>query len=142
MNGYVALKNATYSGVEYLAGSIIPEEAVLPSRVPSLLRTGMIAKAENATETPQIDAGDTGTGFEVILPIQTENGSEGLPATSEDMITAVTVLQMKQEDAITAVGTVESENALIIIDACTKTQALKKAVRERAATLTKEDGEE
>lgn len=142
MNGYLVLKNATYNGIGYLAGAIIPEEAVLPSRVPSLLRTGMIAKAENATETQQNGAVATETGFEVFLPIQTENGSEGISVTAEDMITAVSVLQMKQDDAVAAVATVESENALIVVDACTKTMALKKAVRERASALAKDGGEE
>ena len=142
MNGYVALKNATFNGVEYLAGSNIPEEAVLPSRVPSLLRTGMIAKAETPPQGPQDDAGAPGEYSDVILPIQGENGAMELSATSEDIVTAVTVLQMKQDEAAAAVKAVASETALILIDACTKNQALKKAARDRAAALAKEDGEE
>ena len=141
MNGYVALKNATFNGVEYLAGSIIPEEAVLPSRVPALLRNKIITKAETASQETQDGSDSPETGLEVILPIQTENGVMELSVTSEDIVDAVIILQRKQEDAISGIASIESENALIIIDACTKTQAVKKAVRERVAALQKEDGE-
>ena len=141
MNGYVALKNATFNGVEYLAGSIIPEEAVLPSRVPALLRNKIITKAETASQETQDGSDSPETGLGVILPIQTENGVMELSATSEDIVDAVIILQRKQEDAISGIASIESENALIIIDACTKTQAVKKAVRERVAALQKEDGE-
>ena len=61
MNGYILLKNVTLNGVAYEAGAIVPEEAVLPSRVPALLRTGVIARAGNLPE-PQAKAGAKKTG--------------------------------------------------------------------------------
>lgn len=151
MNGYIALKNTVFNGIGYTAGATIPADAVLPSRVPALLRNGIIAKAGGETEPPAVTAELTQTAPEmdegVVLPIQTENGVLGLPANREDIIKAVEVLQMKQDEAIEAVAEIESEDALIIIDACTKTQTVKKAVRERVKAIQpakdgSKDGEE
>lgn len=136
MNGYIALKPITLSGVAYAAGDSIPADAVLPSRVPALIRTKSIARANEHTvkaqETPQNDTNDFGG---VNLPIQTENGVLELPASGEDIVKAVEVMQMNADDAAKAVGDIESETALIIIDACESRKTVKTAVKARAEEL-------
>lgn len=137
MNGYIALKTITLSGVEYAAGDSIPADAVLPSRVPALIRTKSIARANNehpveAQKTAQDGANDV---VGVNLPIQTENGVLDLPASEEDIVKAVEVMQMNAEDAAKAVGNIESETALIIIDACESRKTVKTAVKARAEEL-------
>lgn len=136
MNGYIALKSITLSGVDYAAGDSIPADAVLPSRVPALIRTKSIARANErpveAQETPQNDANDFGG---VNLPIQTENGVLELPASGEDIVKAVEVMQMNAEDAAKAVCDIESETTLIIIDACESRKTVKTAVKARAEEL-------
>ena len=136
MNGYIALKPITLSGVDYAAGDSIPADAVLPSRVPALIRTKSIARINErpaeAQETPQNDANDFGG---VNLPIQTENGVLELPASGEDIVKAVEVMQMNAEDAAKAVGDIESETTLIIIDACESRKTVKTAVKARAEEL-------
>ena len=136
MSGYTALKQLTLSGVSYAAGDSIPEEAIVPSRVPSLKRNGYIAPAsgttaEGAEFAPEAQEGETG----VKLPIATENGTVELVASESDLAAAFTVLQMKSDEIATAIKTLGSENALIIIDALTKAQAVKKAARARAQEL-------
>ena len=136
MNGYIALKTITLSGVEYVEGATIPADAVLPSRVPALIRTKKIARINErpaeAQETPQNDTNDFGG---VNLPIQTENGVLELPASGEDIVKAVEVMQMNADDAAKAVGDIESETALIIIDACESRKTVKTAVKARAEEL-------
>lgn len=136
MNSYIALKKITLNGVEYAEGATIPADAVLPSRVPALVRTKKIAKAgEDATigaETPQIHANEVEG---VDLPIKTENGVLTLCASREDIVKAVETMQMKAEDAIEAIKVIESEDALIIIDACDSRATVKKAVKARAEAL-------
>lgn len=136
MNGYIALKTITLSGVEYVEGATIPADAVLPSRVPALIRTKKIARINErpaeAQETPQNDTNDFGG---VNLPIQTENGVLELPASGEDIVKAVEVMQMNADDAAKAVGDIESETALIIIDACESRKTVKAAVKARAEEL-------
>ena len=136
MNGYIALKSITLSGVAYAAGDSIPADAVLPSRVPALIRTKSIARANEhpaeAQKTPQDDANNFGG---VNLPIQTEDGVLELPASGEDIVKAVEVMQMNADDAAKAVGDIESETALIIIDACESRKTVKTAVKARAEEL-------
>ena len=140
MNGYIALKNTVFNGIGYTAGSIIPAEAVLPSRVPALLRNGTIAKADEDHAVSAESTQKTTKEVEGIeLPIQTENGVLGLPASREDIVKAVEVLQMKTDDLLAAVAEITSEDALIIIDACTKAQNVKKAIRKRVEELQPED---
>ncbi len=139
MNSYIALKATTLNGVDYAAGATIPADAVLPSRVPALIRTKTIAKAGDVsegtvkgTETPQIHAKEVEG---VNLPIKTEEGVLTLCASREDIVKAVETMQMKAEDAIEAIKAIESEDALIIIDACDSRATVKKAVKARAEAL-------
>lgn len=139
MNGYIALKPITLSGVDYAAGDSIPADAVLPSRVPALIRTKSIARINEhpaeAQETPQNDANDFGG---VNLPIQTENGVLELPASGEDIVKAVELLQMNADDAIQAIKEIESDSVLIIMDACDSRKTVKAAAKARAKELNEE----
>ena len=137
MSGYTALKQLTLNGVGYAAGDFIPEEAIVSGRVPALKRNGYIAPVsdtpvEGAEFAPVAQEGETG----VRLPIATENGTVELVASESDLAAAFSVLQMKSKEIPAAIKTVESENALIIIDALTKAQDAKKAARLRAQELT------
>lgn len=145
MNGYIALKNTVFNGIGYTAGSIIPAEAVLPSRVPALLRNGTIAKAdEDHAVSAELTQKTTKEVEGIELPIQTENGVLRLPASREDIVKAIEVLQMKKDDQLAAVAEITSEDALIIIDACTKAQDVKKVIRKRVEEIQPNDegGEE
>lgn len=142
MSGYTALKPLSLNGDNYVAGDIIPEEAIVPSRISILKRTGYIAPVldtpvDGAELAPVAQEGEIG----VSLPINTENGTVELVASESDLAAAFTVLQMKSDDIPAAIKTLESENALIIIDALTKAQAVKKAARARAQELAAGGGE-
>jgi hypothetical protein len=142
MNGYIALKAITLNGTEYAAGDHIPADAVLPSRVSALVRTGTIA-AINAeppavgAESPEIRTNEVEG---VDLPIKTEDGVLTLTASREDIVKAIEVLQMNADDAAEAAATIESDTALIIIDACDSRKTVQKAVKARAEELR--DGSE
>lgn len=139
MNGYIALKNTVFNGIGYTEGSIVPAEAVLPSRLPILLRNGTLAKtsetiAEGA-ETPQNEPKEVEG---ITFPLQTENGVLRLLVSCESIIEAVTILQKTAEDAIADIATVESDDTLILIDACDSRKSVKKAAKERATALQEE----
>lgn len=142
MNGYIARKAITLNGIEYAAGDTIPADAVLPSRVPTLMRTGTIASTADravGAKTPQIQTEEVGG---VDLPIKTENGTLTLCASREDIVKAVEVLQMTADDAAEAVAEIESEDALIIIDACESRKTVQKAVKTRAEEIRAESEDE
>lgn len=143
MNGYILLKASVINGEKLAAGSLIPADAVLPSRVPALLKNGVIAETNiGATEGAETTARTPEPVEGIEIPINTEDGVLGLPASREDILKAFEVLQMKVEDASDAVKAVETENALILIDACTKNSTLKKAIRNRVTELKAEGGDE
>ena len=142
MNGYIALKAITLNGTEYAAGDHIPADAVLPSRVSALVRTGTIATINADTsavgaESPEIRTNEVEG---VDLPIKTEDGVLTLTASREDIVKAIEVLQMNADDAAEAAATIESDPALIIIDACDSRKTVQKAVKARAEELR--DGSE
>ena len=142
MNGYIALKAITLNGTEYAAGDHIPADAVLPSRVSALVRTGTIATINAETtavgaESPEIRTNEVEG---VDLPIKTEDGVLTLTASREDIVKAIEVLQMNADDAAAEAATIESDTALIIIDACDKRKTVQKAVKARAEELR--DGSE
>lgn len=137
MNGYIALKAITLNGTEYAAGDHIPADAVLPSRVSALVRTGTIATINAETpavgaESPEIRTNEVDG---VDLPIKTEDGVLTLTASREDIVKAIEVLQMNADDAAEAAATIESDTALIIIDACDSRKTVQKAVKARAEEL-------
>lgn len=142
MNGYIALKAITLNGTEYAAGDHIPADAVLPSRVSALVRTGTIATINAETpavgaESPEIRTNEVDG---VDLPIKTEDGVLTLTASREDIVKAIEVLQMNADDAAAEAATIESDTALIIIDACDSRKTVQKAVKARAEELR--DGSE
>lgn len=149
MNGYIALKPVTLSGVDYVAGDSIPAEAVLPNRVRSLLRIGTIAKAGDdaaaPAEPPTVEMNELSGDFEgevISLPIEVENGVMGLPVGPADICEAIRILQLKAENAVAAIAKVASGNVLIILNACDSRSTVKKAAQARAAALTQNEAEE
>ena len=136
MNGYIALKNVVFNGIGYTAGSLIPAEAVLPSRVPALLRNGTIADAtEREAAGVKLCAEEAFAPEAICLPIHTENGVQELFSSPADVAAAVEFLQLKKEDMISVLSDIVSEDVLIIADACTKATDVKKAIRKRAEEL-------
>lgn len=137
MNGYIALKAITLNGTEYAAGDNIPADAVLPSRVPTLVRTGAISVANDGDRAVGAESGEIRAKEVegVDLPIKTADGVLTLPASREDIIKAVEVMQMNADEAASAAAEIESETALIIIDACDSRKTVQKAVKERAEEL-------
>ena len=53
---YIALKDLNLSGVRYMAGEDIPEEAVVPNRAAALIRSGYIAKHGDKDSAVDADA--------------------------------------------------------------------------------------
>jgi hypothetical protein len=138
MGGYIALKPVNFGGVNYAEGSTVPEEAVLPSRVRILTAQKIIKAIGSAPATAQNGAESVPTVETIDLPIETENGSQTLSASAEDIIEMVTIMQNNADDAAELVGAVTSDNVLILLNACDSRSTVKKAAKARAAELEEE----
>lgn len=159
MNGYTCIKPCTFGGVAYNVGDAIPSEAVLPSRERALIKQGFIApavetqslqeenkflkakiealekKAAKATEPPQIRENEPEG---IVIPITAKGGVLELVATPDDIVKAVATMQLNAEEAAKAVGEIDTEETLILIDALDQRKTVKTAIAERIKEIQSE----
>jgi len=102
-----------------------------------------IARLEAAATTPPgtPTEGDYETSA-IVLPIMTKEGVLELSLSPEDVITAITTLQLNADDAAKAVGTIENEETLILIDALDARKTVKTAIIEKVKAMSNGEGEE
>lgn len=138
MDGYICTKTIDLGGTTYQVGETIPGEVVLPNRIRALTRQGYIATINDADNmTPMAPQEEPAPPAPIILPITKDGGVMELLAAPGDIIQAVSILQLNAEEAAKAVAEVESEVALIIIDALDVRKTVKTATAARAETLNK-----
>lgn len=158
MNGYICTKACTFGGVAYSVGDAIPFDAVLPSRERALIKQGFISKAEtkpdaklqeeNEMLTARIEelekaaegAQKSPTGYgneqkDIVIPITAKGGVLELVMTPEDIIKAVATMQLNAEDAAKAVGEIEKEETLILIDTLDTRKTVKTAIIARVEEM-------
>ncbi len=164
MNGYICTKACTFGGVAYSVGDAIPFEAVLPSRERALIKQGFIAPADNkadakalqeenntlrariaelektAAKAPESPTGDENEQKGIVIPITAKGGLLELLMQPEDIIKAVATMQLNAEEAAKAVGEIEKEETLILIDALDTRKTVKNAIIARVEQM--ETGEE
>lgn len=165
MSGYTCTKSCTFGGVAYLVGDAIPPEAVLPSRERALIKQGFIAPAvetgllleENKSLKAKVEALEKGAARAsnqptedakeqkgIVIPITAKGGVLELEMTPEDIIEVVATMQLNAEEAAKAVGKINKEESLILIDALDVRKTVKTAIVERIKEMEtgKEDGKE
>ena len=145
MDGYICLKPVKLSGVQYNPNDFIPLDAVLPSRVPALMRNGTIAQVSEQINTEEpIAVGLNGVCEEtaVSVPIHTENGVMELVTPYSEVQQAFEIMQLSAKEAPDVIKTVESENILIILDACDSRKTITDAVKARVKQLKEETSED
>lgn len=163
MNGYICTKACTFGGVAYSVGDAIHFDAVLPSRERALIKQGFISKAEtkpdaklqeeNEMLTARIEelekaaegaqkspTGDGNEQRDIVIPITAKGGILELVMTPEDIIKAVATMQLNAEEAAKAVGEIEKEETLILIDTLDTRKTVKTAIIARVEQM--ETGEE
>lgn len=162
--GYICKKACTLGGVAYSEGDAIPSEAVLPSREKVLIKQGLIVPAVNVDvlleenrflrakieELQKTAAGaqESPIGKEneqkgIVIPITAKGGLIELVMTPEDIVKAIATLQLNAEEAAKAVGEIEKEETLILIDALDTRKTVKTAIMarvEQMETGKEEDG--
>ena len=142
---YICQKNLTLFGTAYQPGDIIPEEAVLGSRVRSLMTCGYIM--EQPDDAPSdvavlASADETAENDMVLVPIQ-QGASDELvvPISKDDAALIFCLMQENAEKAIWEINEINDENVLIVIHATDGRKSVKNAAKERASTLHTTNGE-
>lgn len=130
---YIAKKPCTFAGQDFLIGDPVPEELVLKSRVPHLIK-------ERVIEEVEVEAQEGIVKFSI--PVQTENGGFMVDLSNEEMVQVFEVMQGTAEAAVQLIEAITSNDALILLDAADSRKAVKKLVKERASVLMAETVEE
>lgn len=166
MEGYICIKACAFGGIAYSIGDTIPSDAVLRSRVKTLVSQGIIAPAktitdaktlqkenrrlvvrvkeleEAAAESPKLPAEDESAQKGIVIPIKAKDGILELIMAPEDIISAVTTMQLNAEEAAKAVGEIKKEETLILIDALDTRKTVKTAIVARVKDLEGGDKED
>ena len=144
MSDFICTKGLTLGGVDYTPGQTIPAGAVLPSRVRALARQGYITQVDDTpkgqSEPPAKPLTPTMEPGPITIPLTVDGGVYEVVATPEDIITTAGILQLTVEEAKPAIEGIDSEEALILINALDSRKGIKEAARARAEALDDAQG--
>ena len=141
MSDFICAKGLTLGGVTYTPGQDIPAGAVLPSRVRALVRQGYIVEKAKAAPAPaQEPLEPVIVPAPITIPLTKDGGVYEVVATPEDIITAISVMQLTLDEASKIIEATESEEALILIHALDSRKGIKEAASKRAEALAEPEG--
>lgn len=142
MGVFTCTKPATFAGVKYMPGDIVPAEAIPADRVGAVIRLGLIAEAQQPAQEPPQQPPETvepAPPAPFTVQVKAEDGTAyDVEMTPEAVVELVTVLQMTVDGATDRIKTITDGAALIVIDACDSRKTVKKAAAARAAALEAE----
>ena len=133
--GYICQKTLTLFGTEYQPGAIIPAEAVLGSRVRSLMTCGYIVDEATGNTAPAPAEEDPDDGMVHVPVMQGVHDELDIPITKDDAALIFCLMQETAEKAIWEVNEINDENVLIVIHATDSRKSVKNAAKERASSL-------
>ncbi|MDD3229162.1 MAG: hypothetical protein PHE09_08075 [Oscillospiraceae bacterium] len=143
-SGAAADAKATPDGTDSMSAYVAELEANTKAMIDEMTSmSAHIARLEAAATTPPgtPTEGDQETSA-IVVPITTKEGVLELSLAPEDVITAITTLQLNADDAAKAVGTIENEETLILIDALDARKTVKTAITEKVKAMGNGEGEE
>lgn len=126
---YIALKDLNLSGVRYMAGKDIPEEAVVPNRAAALIRSGYIARYED-------NSGCHGAGADHAkgIPVHLKKSKEDIYLHPDEVAAVFLILQENAEDAAVTLAEQDNRNVLEVV----RELDSRKGVRAAAETFLEE----
>ena len=126
---YIALKDLNLSGVRYMAVEDIPGEAVVPSRVAALIRSGYIARYED-------NSGCHGAGADHAkgIPVHLKKSKEDIYLHPDEVAAVFLILQENAEDAAVTLAEQDNRNVLEVV----RELDSRKGVRAAAETFLEE----
>lgn len=125
---YVALKDLNLSGVRYMIGEMVPEEAVVPNRAAALIRSGYIAKHEDKNG----DGTDIANAKSISVHLQ--KSGKDIILYPDEAEAVFTILQESTGAAASLLAQQTSQNVLKVI----RELDGRKGVREAASGLLNE----
>lgn len=136
---HIAQKPCSFAGKRYRVGEEIPDGVILPGAIKRLIQAGVIAESEAGSLLPASASLEEEQAL--TIPIIAEDRGGYITMTVEELLGAVEIAQMKEDDIIEAISKVKSEKQLILIDALSKSEAVYEAAETAARKLIAEAGE-
>lgn len=145
--GFICNKALTLGDVPYYPGDLIPDDAVLPSRVRALKTSGYItdvaAGSAEGAEMPVATGVLEAEGYDgkVVIPIIKDIDGEtaealAVPLTEGEVQLVFAIMQMTVDQAEEEIEKITEEGVLIVLHAADTRAGIKKAAQKRAATLS------
>lgn len=128
---YIAKKVCTFAGNSFLKGEAIPKELVLKSKVPELVKTGVIEVVE-----------DTCGSGKYIIPVHAEEGDLMVELSNEELVQVFDVLQSGADEAKQVIDNMTCNDALILIDVVESRKGIREYVKKHATALLKTEAPE
>lgn len=148
---WVSNKVVFLGGVEYLPGDIIPDGAVISSRIRALKTAGYISEIDEAAPamTGVLDSAEADTAGKVTIPIILNGSGEtaevmDVPLSEGEVQHVFSILQMTADNAAAEIEDVEEKDTLTVLRAADSRKTVKSAVEKRLGQLssTKDDKNE
>lgn len=131
---YITLKDLTLSGVRYLVGESIPEEAVVPTRAAALIRNGYIAIHDDKNSDDNADTDNTKG-----IPVHLKKSGEDIFLHPDEAEAVFIILQENAENAATIIVEQDSRNVLEVIRELDSRKGVRAAAEASLKELDKPD---
>lgn len=165
MRAFTCLKPATFAGVKYMPGDVIPAEAIPAGRVTAVIRMGLVAehkeaapgtqetaatreaelreeleRTREALEAAQTAQESAGGPEGIVIPLTRDGGAFEAVTTVEGLLQVTSVLQMTVENAQKAIADITDETVLILIHGLDSRKGIQTAAEKRAQALGDSEG--
>lgn len=135
----VAKKPCIFGGKKFWIGDQIPDELVLnPEAQEKMGILTIVGKAENGI----LANDDIVAQVLFAIPIVNGNGTIKIDMSEENIVQAVSIMQMKAADAEKAIKDVVNESVLIFLNALDSRKSVKDAAKKKAMDEEESTGEE
>lgn len=138
---YIAQRDIRLSGKSYVAGEVIPKEAVIPSRVTALLNSHYIAEQREGnlllSEETEMDVSKVSVTLNKL--------NLGLFLDAQEVSEVFEILQMNVEEGTEAILQQDNENVLLVVKEIDTRKGIKMAAQNRLKAIGesfKESGDE
>lgn len=138
---YVCLKRLTAGGAEYLPGDPIPGEAILSSRVRTLISSGMIAEADVEFQTLE-EPGETTGSLPVVLGHLEDGSEEALQIDAEQLQSITDIMTLAAKDAAKRIEDEVDENVLYFLQKVDSRKTVKEAAEKQLTIIHNLQGDE
>lgn len=123
---YIANKVCRFAGHDFLKGEVVPDDLVLKTKVPQLLKTGVLVESKEEKTEPIFS-----------IPVVTSDGSQSVALNVDEVTVVFNYLGSKNADESKAiVDTVMSKDLLIILEKTEQRKGMKDYIKNRFNQLS------